>query len=86
MSAEQIVLSLSPFLVFGATELVKLIFKSLPGWAVVSIIVPVLSLAVTFVAQYLAGLDSFLLQAIVGLLAVFLNELMRQLKQATPNG
>jgi len=77
----ELIALLAPVVVFGVTYLVKWAIPKLPGWTVVSIVVPLLSVIVAWVAQLLVPGLSFLLQVVLGLLAVFINELIRQLQQ-----
>lgn len=78
MNASDIVLILAPLVVWGATELVKYILPKVSGWVIVTVIVPLLSLAAAYIAPLLGATD-FWLQFGVGLLAVFVNELKKQL-------
>ena len=78
MNASDIVLILAPLVVWGATELVKYILPKVSGWVIVTVIVPLLSLAAAYLAPLLGATD-FWLQFGVGLLAVFVNELKKQL-------
>lgn len=81
MSTEQIILYLTPAIVYLATELVKWLLPRLQGWLIVSIIVPVLSLLAAYLTSFIIQGDNIWLQAFIGLLAVFVNELIKQLKQ-----
>ena len=78
MNASDIVLILAPLVVWGATELVKYILPKVSGWVIVTVIVPLLSLAAAYIAPLL-GASDFWVQFGVGLLAVFVNELKKQL-------
>jgi hypothetical protein len=77
----ELVSLLSPLVVFAATELVKKVSPKISGWILVMLIVPLLSVAVAWVTEILLvpGL-SFWAQFGYGLLAVFVNELFKQLK------
>jgi len=77
----EIITLFAPLVIFAATELVKWLLPKLPGWAVVSLIVPVLSLIAAWIAQSIVPGLAFWPQVIFGLLAVFINELIKQLKQ-----
>lgn len=81
MSANELVTILTPLVVYGVVELVKYLAPKIPGWLIVSFAVPLLSAAVTFVSQWLMGATGFWAQFGFGFLAVFVNELIRQLKQ-----
>jgi hypothetical protein len=86
MTAEQLIQILTPLVVFGVVELVKWILPKVPGWALVAVIVPLLSAAVTLITQAFTGAEGFLAQFAWGFLAVFVNELVRQLKQLVSAG
>lgn len=78
--AVEIVTILTPLVVLGATELVKKILPLVAGWVIVMIIVPALSLLITWLSSLaMDGLD-FWAQAGIGLLAVFINQAYKQLK------
>lgn len=81
MAAEQIILILTPLIVFLVTELVKYLLPKVSGWIVISIFVPIVSLVAAWVSSMVISGDNFWAQAGIGLLAVFVNELIRQLKQ-----
>ena len=78
MVATDLIVILAPLVVWGATELVKYILPKVSGWVIVTVIVPVLSLAAAYLAPLLGATD-FWVQFGVGLLAVFINELKKQL-------
>ena len=84
MTVEQIVLILTPLVVFGVTEFLKFILPKLSGWIIVSILVPLVSLAAAWVTSLTGVGGDFWAQTGVGLLAVFVNELIRQLRQINP--
>lgn len=81
MTGTELITLLTPLIVFGAVELVKWALPKVPGWVVVGIIVPALSAAVTLIAEMLTGATGFWAQFGLGFLAVFVNELVRQLRQ-----
>ena len=81
MDITQIVFLLTPLLVWLATKLVRYVLSSLPGWVVVLIVVPILSIVITSLASIFSSFgDSFWVQVVYGLLAVFVNELVKQFK------
>jgi hypothetical protein len=82
MEATEIILAFTPLVVFFATQAVKWALGKVSGWVVVTIIVPALSLIVAWVSGLVIGELNLFPQVGVGLLAVFINELYRQLKQA----
>lgn len=85
MNAEQLLTIITPLVVYGVVELVKWILPKVSGWVIVSCIVPLLSALATFATEWFTGASGFWPQFVVGLLAVFVNELIRQLRQATPS-
>jgi hypothetical protein len=82
MEAVDIIAALTPIAVFGAVQLVKFVVGRVPGWIVVTFVVPVLSLAVAYVPGLIVEGIGFWQHFGLGLLAVFVNEFYRQLKQA----
>ena len=81
MDITQIILLLTPVMVWVATQLVKYILSAVPGWVVVGLIVPALSIIITLVLNYAIALTgNFWVQVGIGLLAVFINEVYKQLK------
>jgi hypothetical protein len=80
MTVEMLLALLAPLVVFGVTELVKILLPKLPGWSIVGVVVPALSALAAIIANLTVG-SAFVTQLIIGLLAVFINELIRQLKQ-----
>ena len=80
MEIQQIVLLVTPVVVWIATWIVKNLFLRLPGWAVVGIVVPVISLALALITNVMAIGDNFWLQLVVGVIAVFINEVGKQIK------
>lgn len=78
MSMEQVILYLTPFIVFGVGKLVKLVTPKIPGWAMLSV-VGVLSAAVAWVTTWAANPEfSSWEQFFAGLLAVVINEVYRR--------
>ena len=77
----EIINIIAPLVVFGATAVVKWGMPKLPGWTIVSVVVPALSLIVAWVVTMINPELSFVLHVILGLLAVFINEIIRQLGQ-----
>lgn len=77
----EVISLLAPLVVFGATQLVKWILPKLDGWIIVSIIVPLLSVIAAWVAQLINPALAFWSQVGLGLLAVFVAELIKQLGQ-----
>jgi hypothetical protein len=83
MLPNELIVALSPVVVYIAVQVVKMVAGRLPGAVIVAIIVPLLSLLVAFVTDLIVSPDiSFWAQAGYGLLAVFVNEIIRQLQQA----
>ena len=77
----EIITLFAPLVIFAATELVKWLLPKLPGWTIVSLIVPLLSITAAWLAGLIVPGLAFWPQVIFGLLAVFINELIKQLKQ-----
>ncbi len=86
MTAEQLIQILTPLVVFGVVELVKWVMPKVPGWVVVAVVVPFLSAGVALITDMLTGASGFWAQFAWGFLAVFVNELLRQLKQLLNTG
>lgn len=78
MVATDLIVILTPLVVWGATELIKYALPKVSGWVIVTLVVPLLSLGAAYIAPLLVETD-FWLQFGVGLLAVFVNELKKQL-------
>ena len=78
MVATDLIVILTPLVVWGATELLKYALPKISGWIIVTLVVPILSLIAAYIAPLLGATD-FWLQFGVGLLAVFVNELKKQL-------
>ncbi|MBK7380478.1 MAG: hypothetical protein IPJ03_22455 [Ignavibacteriales bacterium] len=73
---------LSPLVVFGVTWLVGRI-ATVQGWVVVMVIVPALSLLAAWLAEVMGATGlSFWAQFGINLVAVFVNEAIRQIGQA----
>lgn len=79
-SPVDLVVILTPIIVFGVGELVKLISPLIPGWAMVVVVVPALSGAVTWASTLLTDQGSWLVQFGFGLLSVFIHQLSKQLQ------
>jgi hypothetical protein len=77
----EIVVLFAPLVIFAAAELVKWLLPKLPGWSIVSLIVPLLSLISAWLITAVVPGSTFWPTVLFGLLAVFVNELIRQLKQ-----
>ena len=80
MEIQQIILLVTPVIVWVVTWMVKNLFSKLPGWAVVGIVVPLISLALALITNAIAIGDNFWLQLAVGVIAVFINEVKKQIK------
>lgn len=78
MVATDLIVILTPLVVWGATELLKYALPKISGWIIVTLVVPILSLIAAYIAPLL-GASDFWVQFGVGLLAVFVNELKKQL-------
>ena len=79
MDWTQILLWLTPFIVWAATALVKFIKPLLPGWVLVSVVVPLISMILTALGTLVIPNEKPWLQFAIGLLAVFLSQLKIQL-------
>ena len=73
---------LTPLVVYGVTEIVKITLPAIKGWGIVAIVVPALGFAATLVTNLVttAG-PAWYVQFGLSLLAVFVNEMLRQVKQ-----
>ena len=80
MEIQQIILLVTPVIVWVVTWMVKNLFSKLPGWAVVGIVVPLISLALALITNAIAIGENFWLQLAVGVIAVFINEVKKQIK------
>ena len=80
MDINQLLVWLMPFVVWAVTALVTKYKPSIPGWAILTVIVPLLSGTLTLITQWLAvpG-QSWLIQFLLGLLAVVISQLRIQL-------
>ncbi len=86
VGAPDIVSLFTPLVVMLVTELLKWAIPKLQGWIVVTFIVPLFSILVTWVTTLIANPEmTFWIQVVYGLLAVVINELYRQLKQRFSN-
>lgn len=76
---------LTPLVVLGATELVKIIFPKLKGLGTL-LVVPALSLVLTLVTGLIptGSTVPWWQQLLVGLAAVFVNEIKNALQPTTP--
>lgn len=81
MDLNQIILMLTPIVVWVVTQLVKFLKPKISGWVLTGIVVPLLSIAITVVTQFVGVPTDFLKQVLIGLLAVFLQELFKQFSQ-----
>jgi len=79
--AQEIILILTPIAVYIATAIAKYILPRVPGWVIVSIIVPAISFVFAGLTSLLGMIGGFWIQVVTGLLAVFVNELIKQLRQ-----
>ena len=77
----EIITLLAPLVVYGVTELVKFILPKLPGWAILTGVVPLLSVVAAFIATLIIPGLGFAVQVVLGLLSVFVAEAIRQFKQ-----
>jgi hypothetical protein len=81
----QLTIWLTPLIVFAATWLVKKIGPNITGATTVAIIVPVLTAIVSFISYELnLSVGNVMLQIVLGLLSVFVNEFIKQVKQENP--
>ncbi|GJQ43999.1 MAG: hypothetical protein JETCAE03_34970 [Ignavibacteriaceae bacterium] len=76
----EVIALLAPIVVFAATQFVKWVLPKLDGWIIVTIIVPLLSVIAAWLAQLIVPV-AFWPQVLLGLLAVFVAELIKQLGQ-----
>jgi len=82
--AAEFVAILTPLVVYFVTWLIRKFVPDVTGWFIVMFIVPLLSLGLTWVTGLLGNPElTFWGQFAYGLLAVFVNELYKQLKPAS---
>lgn len=82
--ATELVTLFTPLVVYLVTWALRKVAPKLPGWVIVMLIVPLLSLAVAALTGFLGQTTlTFWQQFAYGLLAVFVNELYKQLKPET---
>ena len=72
---------LSPVIVWAATALSRLGFK-IPSWAIVSIVVPLLSFAITYFTTGLGEESNWFMQFVYTLSATFIQEVKKKLTPA----
>jgi len=77
----ELIILLAPLVVFAVTYLIKWLIPKIPGWTIVSIIVPLFSVIAAWVAQMINPELSFWLQVGLGLISVFVAEIIKQLSQ-----
>ena len=82
VTATEVIALFTPLVVMLATELVKKMVPLVAGWVIVLLIVPLLSIAVTLFSNLITDPElNFWAQAGFGLLAVFVNQAYKQLKE-----
>lgn len=79
MDWTQILLWLTPFVVWIVTELVKLVKPLISGWVLITIVVPLISIILTALGTLVIPNEKPIFQFVIGLLAVFLSQLRIQL-------
>lgn len=78
----QLILWLTPLIVFGATWVVKQLGPKLSGAAIVGLAVPILTAILAAISYFLnLNANNVVLQIALGLVSVFVNEFIRQIKQ-----
>jgi hypothetical protein len=82
IKASEIIVLFTPLTVMLATGLIKKMVPLVAGWVVVLLIVPLMSITITYLSNLILnpGLN-FWAQAALGLLAVFVNQAYKQLKE-----
>ena len=75
---------LTPLVVYAGTAVAKWLMPKLTPVLIVSIVVPVLAGAVTLITQLAGGGGAWYVQMGLGLIAVFVHELVTNLKPAAP--
>lgn len=85
LTAIGLVTALTPLIVWAATWVVKKILPQIQGWQTLLLIVPAMSLLVTWLSGLaIATGISFLAQFVYGFVAVFINEVLKNLMPSTP--
>ncbi len=77
----EIINLLAPVVVWVAVKAFKWLLPKVPGWTILSIVVPALSAVAAWIVSLISPESSFLLQVILGLLSVFIAEIIRQFQQ-----
>ena len=77
----EIINLLAPVIVWVAVQAFKWLLPKVPGWAILSIAVPALSALAAWLVSFISPESSFLLQVVLGLLSVFIAEIIRQFQQ-----
>jgi hypothetical protein len=78
---QEIVQAIGPLFVFLAIEVVRKFAPSLPGWVIISIVLPILALVSSWIVTAINPEASFLVQVLLGLSSIFVAELIKQLQQ-----
>jgi hypothetical protein len=85
MDAVQLITTLTPLIVWLVTWIIRKYLSTMPGWVITTLVVPALSAIVAWVSSALGSTElTWLMQFGYGLLAVFVNEFIKQIKPATP--
>lgn len=80
MTLEEMLVYLTPFVVYGVGLFVTWVKPQIPGWAMLSV-VGALSAAYTYVAQAATGPETtWVVQFLLGLLAVFIHQVRKQIQ------
>lgn len=83
MLPEAVVAILMPLIVFGATALVKKLFAITNGAVIVSVVVPILSLAGAWIATILTPELSYWIFLGLNLISVFVSQVVIQIQKET---
>jgi len=87
MGAEELVLYLTPFVVWAVTAAIKKwILPNVSGFVITSFIVPALSAVATWIASQVVPELSWLQNFLLGFGGVFVHEFIKQLQQAVGLG
>lgn len=76
-----ILLALTPFVVWASTAVAKVLFNAIPKFLIPILIVPALSVLVTVISGWIDPGTGSLVQIALGLLAVFVDNILKYLKE-----
>ena len=81
MAPDALINILFPLVVWAITELIKKFGPTIPGWVIVSVLVPALSAVIAYIGTLVVPESTWLVSFVLGFLATFVRELIKQLSQ-----